>query len=85
MAKELEHEVAYYYDLYPTTEDLMGETSDHSMLVRYLMEVLTYFFEGHAWCKPSSLPSYAGHIRKKGHTGQRNASGTAGYSLRSKP
>ena len=45
MAKELEHEVAYYYDLYPTEEDLMGETSDHSMLVRYLMEVLTWFFE----------------------------------------
>src|SRR6266568_4301216 len=46
MAKELEHEVAYYYDLYPTKEDLMGVTSDHSTLVRYLMEVLTSFFEG---------------------------------------
>jgi len=46
MAKELEHEVAYYYDLYPTKEDLMGVTSDHSTLVRYLMEVLTSFFDG---------------------------------------
>ena len=46
MAKELEHEVAYYYDLYPTKEDLMGETSDHADLVHYLREVLTWLFEG---------------------------------------
>lgn len=58
MAKELEHEVAYYYDLYPTTEDLMGETSDHSMLVRYLMEVLTYFFKGQACAVYENLNFY---------------------------
>ncbi len=58
MAKELEHEVAYYYDLYPTEEDLMGETSDHSMLVRYLMEVLTYFFEGQACAVYENLNFY---------------------------
>ncbi len=46
MAKELEHEVAHYYDLYPTEEDLMGVTSDHSDLVHYLFEVLTWLFEG---------------------------------------
>lgn len=58
MAKELEHEVAYYYDLYPTMEDLMGETSDHSMLVRYLMEVLTAFFEGQACAVYENLNFY---------------------------
>ncbi len=46
MAKEIEHEVVYYYDLYPTEEDLMGVTSDHSDLVHYLFEVLTQLFEG---------------------------------------
>jgi len=46
MAKHIEDEVVYYYDLYPTEEDLMGETSVHASLVRYLMEVLTWLFWG---------------------------------------
>ena len=41
MAKHIEDEVAYHYDLYPTEEDLMGETAVHRLLVQYLMEVLT--------------------------------------------
>ncbi len=46
MATPFEDEVAYYYDFHPTEEDLMGETSVHSYLVRYLMEVLTWQFRG---------------------------------------
>jgi Uma2 family endonuclease len=44
MAKELEHEEAYYYDLHPTEEDLMGESSLHADLVSYLMAVLHWQF-----------------------------------------
>jgi Uma2 family endonuclease len=44
MAKELEHEEAYYYDLHPTEEDLMGESSLHADLVSYLMAVLQWQF-----------------------------------------
>ncbi|SRR6266446_6728029 len=46
MAKQIEDEVAYYYDSHPTEEDLMGETSDHAALVSYLMAVLTWLFHG---------------------------------------
>ena len=46
MAKHIEDEVVYYYDLYPTEEDLIGEASVHASLVRYLMEVLTWLFWG---------------------------------------
>jgi len=46
MAKQVEHEVAYYYDFHPTEEDLMGETSVHANLVHYLMEVLKRLFRG---------------------------------------
>ena len=48
MARQVEHEVAYYYDFHPTEEDLMGETSIHAALVQYLMEVLTWLFRGQA-------------------------------------
>jgi Uma2 family endonuclease len=46
MAKNIEHEVAYYYDSHPTEEDLMGETSVHAMLIHYLVEVLNWLFHG---------------------------------------
>jgi Uma2 family endonuclease len=46
MAKHIEDEVVYHYDLYPTREDLMGETSVHARLVRYLVGVLTWLFQG---------------------------------------
>ena len=46
MAKQIEDEVAYYYDSHPTEEDLIGETSDHAALVSYLMAVLTWLFHG---------------------------------------
>ena len=32
MAKNIEDEVAYYYDFHPTQEDLMGETPVHAAL-----------------------------------------------------
>lgn len=44
MAKQIEHEVEYHYDLYPTKEDLMGETPVHADLVDYLMDVLRWSF-----------------------------------------
>ena len=46
MGKNLKNEVEYYYDSHPTLEDLMGETSIHADLVRYLMLVLTWLFRG---------------------------------------
>src|SRR6266851_2900580 len=46
MARHIEDEVAYYYDSHSTEEDLMGETSFHADLVRYLMDVLTWLFHG---------------------------------------
>ena len=58
MEERINDEVIYYYDLHPTEEDLMGETSDHSMLVRYLMEVLTYFFEGQTCAVYENLNFY---------------------------
>jgi len=49
MAKHMDDEVAYYYDSHPTEEDLMGETRVHSMLVHYLMEVLTQVQDLKSW------------------------------------
>jgi Uma2 family endonuclease len=46
MARHIEDEVEYYYDSHPTEEDLMGETSFHDDLIRYLFEVLTRLFAG---------------------------------------
>jgi Uma2 family endonuclease len=46
MGKNLKNEVEYYYDSHPTLEDLMGETSIHAGLVRYLMLVLAWLFRG---------------------------------------
>jgi Uma2 family endonuclease len=46
MARHIEDEVEYYYDSHPTQEDLMGETSFHSDLVHYLVEVLRWLFQG---------------------------------------
>src|SRR5947209_16893818 len=46
MAKHMHDEVAYYYDSHPTEDDLMGQTTWHSRLVYYLMEVLTQLFRG---------------------------------------
>ena len=46
MGKQLENEVDYYYDLYPTKEDLMGESVLHAYLVRYLVLLLEYLFQG---------------------------------------
>jgi Uma2 family endonuclease len=46
MARHIEDEVSYYYDSHPTEENLMGETSVHADLVRYLFDVLTWLFGG---------------------------------------
>jgi Uma2 family endonuclease len=44
MAKEIHDEVAYYYDFYPTEEDLMGDNSVHLDLMIYLLLVLRWLF-----------------------------------------
>ncbi len=44
MVKNIDTEVAYYYDSHSTEEELMGETSLHSVLIRYLMGVLHGLF-----------------------------------------
>ncbi|HKV57261.1 MAG TPA: Uma2 family endonuclease [Ktedonobacteraceae bacterium] len=46
MARHIEDEVEYYYDSHSTEEDLMGETAFHRALVRYLVDVLTWLFQG---------------------------------------
>ncbi len=46
MAKHIEDEIVYHYDLYPTEEDWMGQTSVHGRLIRYLVDVLTWLFWG---------------------------------------
>jgi len=46
MARHIEDEVVYYYDSHSTQEDLMGETAFHAALVRYLVDVLTWLFQG---------------------------------------
>src|SRR5436305_8027005 len=46
MAKEMHNEVVYHYDLYPTEEDLMGDSTLHLDLVLYLVLVLRWLFEG---------------------------------------
>ena len=46
MARHIEDEVEYYYDSHPTEEDLMGETSFHDDLIRYLFDVLNWLFTG---------------------------------------
>ena len=64
MAKQIEDEVAYYYDSHPTEEDLMGETSDHSMLISYLMLVLRWLFHGQRCAVYENLNFY--QTRNKG-------------------
>lgn len=46
MVKQIEHEVAYYYDSHPTKEDVMSETGVHRELIDYLKQVLTWLFWG---------------------------------------
>jgi|SRR5216684_2806673 len=46
MGKQIKNEVEYYYDSHPTLEDLMGETSFHASLSRYLMQVLEWLYRG---------------------------------------
>ena len=58
MAKDLNDEVAYYYDSHPTEEDLMGETSVHAALVHYLVEVLTWLFHDQRYALYENLNFY---------------------------
>jgi len=58
MARHIEDEVKYYYDSHPTQEDLMGETSFHADLVRYLMDVLSWLFHGQLCALYENLNMY---------------------------
>src|SRR2546425_12514931 len=58
MAKHIEDEIVYHYDLYPTEEDWMGQTSVHGRLIRYLVDVLTWLFWGQRCALYDSLNFY---------------------------
>jgi Uma2 family endonuclease len=58
MKEQTDHEVVYYYDLHPTEEDLMGETSLHAALIHYLVEVLRWLFRGHICAIHENLNFY---------------------------
>ena len=58
MAKHIEDEIVYHYDLYPTEEDWMGQTSVHGRLIRYLVEVLIWLFWGQRCAIYGSLNFY---------------------------
>ncbi len=51
-------EIVYYYDTNPTEEDLLGETIDHSTLIQYLLQVLTWLFEGQSCVVHANLNFY---------------------------
>jgi Uma2 family endonuclease len=54
----------YYYDSHLTPEDLMGETTAHSQLIRYLIAVLEWQFRVERWFVGDNLNLY--------HTGKRD-------------
>jgi Uma2 family endonuclease len=58
MARQVEHEVAYYYDSHPTEKDLMGEASVHAALVHYLVKVLRWLLRGQACAVYNNLNFY---------------------------
>ncbi len=58
MAKHIEDEIVYHYDLYPTEEDWMGQSSVHGRLIRYLVDVLTWLFWGQRCALYDSLNFY---------------------------
>jgi Uma2 family endonuclease len=58
MARHIEDEVIYYYDSHSTQEDLMGETAFHAALARYLVEVLTWLFQGQLYAIYDNLNIY---------------------------
>jgi Uma2 family endonuclease len=58
MARHIEGEVKYYYDSHSTEEDLMGETAFHAALARYLVEVLTWLFQGQLYAIYDNLNMY---------------------------
>src|SRR5579863_1947012 len=58
MAKELQHEQAYYYDLHPTEEDLMGEAAIHRDLSQYIREVLRWQFRAQRYAIYENLNFY---------------------------
>src|SRR5690242_13148750 len=58
MQEHVEDEVIYYYDLYPTEEDLMGETLIHRRLVTYLAAVLRWLFHDQVCAVYENLNCY---------------------------
>src|SRR5205085_9548876 len=58
MVRRIEDEVEYYYDSHSTEEDLMGETAFHAALVRYLVGVLTWLFQGQTCAIHENLNIY---------------------------
>ncbi|NWJ48727.1 MAG: Uma2 family endonuclease [Chloroflexi bacterium] len=48
----------YYYDTHPTREDLMGESTSQSELIRYLVDVLLWLYRAENWFVVSNLNIY---------------------------
>jgi Uma2 family endonuclease len=49
----------HYYDLHPTKEDLMGESTAQSKLIFYLLQVLEWLYAAERWFIISNLNMYA--------------------------
>jgi Uma2 family endonuclease len=49
----------HYYDLHPTKEDLMGESTAQSKLIFYLLQVLEWLYAVERWFIISNLNIYA--------------------------
>ena len=58
MARDITHNVQYYYDSHSTEEDLMWKTTWHTSLVSYLNGVLTWLFQGQICTIYKSLNFY---------------------------
>jgi Uma2 family endonuclease len=49
----------HYYDLHPTKEDLMGESTAQSKLIFYLLQVLEWLYAAERWFIINNLNMYA--------------------------
>jgi Uma2 family endonuclease len=54
----------HYYDLHPTKEDLMGESTAQSKLIFYLLKVLEWMYGAEGWFVVSNLNIY---LRRQKH------------------
>lgn len=58
MAKHMHDEGVYYDDSHPTEDDVLGQSTWHSRLVQYLVDVLTQMFRGQQCAIEKNLNFY---------------------------